>query len=163
MLFDRLKRRAFITLLGGAAAGWPIAARTQQPERVRRIGVLMGLAETDPDMMRLAGDLRDALRQLGCTEGMNVQIAWRYAAGDPSRARALAKELVEMRPDLIVGQTTPVAVALSQTTKTIPVVFVSITDPVRGGFVASMARPGGNMTGFTNYEFTMGGPSGSKS
>jgi putative ABC transport system substrate-binding protein len=116
----------------------------------------MGLAETDPYMLRLARELNDALRQLGWTEGSNVQIAYRYAAGDPGRARELAKELVEMRPDLIVGHTTPVVAALSQTTKTVPVVFVSITDPVRGGFVASMARPGGNMTGFTNYEFTMG-------
>jgi putative ABC transport system substrate-binding protein len=150
-----MRRRTLITLLCGATA-WPLGVRAQQPERVRRIGVLMGLTETDPYMKRLGRNLRDGLQQLGWTEGTNVQITWRYAAGDPSRARALAKELVEMRPDLIVGHTTPVAVALSQTTKTMPVVFVSITDPVRGGFVASMARPGGNMTGFTNYEFTMG-------
>jgi putative ABC transport system substrate-binding protein len=116
----------------------------------------MGFAETDPFTIGYVRQLRDTLRQLGWTDGANVQIAYRYAAGDPARARVLAKELVEMRPDLIVGHTTPVAAALSQATKTVPVIFVSITDPVRGGFVASMARPSGNMTGFTNFEFTMG-------
>ena len=101
-------------------------------------------------------ELRDALEQLGWTDSQNVQFIYRYAAGDPGRAREFAKELVEMQPDLIVGHTTPVAAALWQATRTLPVVFVSITDPVREGFVVIMARPGGNMTGFTNYEFTMG-------
>jgi putative ABC transport system substrate-binding protein len=150
-----VKRREFITLLGGAAA-WPLAARAQQGKRMRQIGVLMGLAETDPFTMGYVRELRDGLQQLGWTDSQNIQFIYRYAAGDPGRARAFAKELVEMQPDLIVGHTTPVAAALSQATRTVPVVFVSITDPVRDGFVASMARPGGNMTGFTNYEFTMG-------
>ena len=150
-----MKRRAFISLLGSAAA-WPVAARAQQGERKRKIGVLMGLAETNSFTIGYVRELREALQQLGWIDGQNIQFTYRYAAGDPSRARVLAKELVEMQPDLIVGHTTPVAAALSQATRSVPVVFVSITDPVRAGFVASMARPSGNMTGFTNYEFTMG-------
>jgi len=133
------------------------AARAQtQPAEARRIGVLMGLAETDPFTIKYVQVLRATLEKLGWTDSQNVQFAYRYAAGDPGRARAYAKELVDIHPDLIVGHTTPVAAALSQTTRTIPVVFVSITDPVRDGFVSSMAHPGGNMTGFTNYEFSMG-------
>jgi putative ABC transport system substrate-binding protein len=150
-----VKRREFIVLLGGATA-WPLAAGAQQPDRLRRIGVLMGLAETDQFTQGYVRELRDRLQQLGWTDSRNIQFAYRYAAGDPGVARAFAKELVEMQPDLIVGHTTPVVAALSQTTRTVPVVFVSIPDPVLNGFVASMARPGGNMTGFTNYEFTMG-------
>jgi putative ABC transport system substrate-binding protein len=116
----------------------------------------MGLAETDPFTIKYVQVLRAALEKLGWTDSQNVQFTYRYAAGDPGRARAYAKELVDIHPDLIVGHTTPVAAALSQMTRTIPVVFVSITDPVRDGFVSSMAHPGGNMTGFTNYEFSMG-------
>jgi putative tryptophan/tyrosine transport system substrate-binding protein len=149
-----MRRRQFITLLGGAAAAWPVAAQAQQ-HRVRRIGVLMGLAETDQFTQGYVRELRDRLHQLGWTDS-KVQFTYRYAAGDPGIARAFAKELVEMQPDLIVGHTTSVIAALFQTTRTVPVVFVSISDPVLNGFVASMARPGGNMTGFTNYEFTMG-------
>jgi putative tryptophan/tyrosine transport system substrate-binding protein len=150
-----MRRREFITLLGGAAA-WPLAAPAQQPERMRRIGVLMGLAETDHFTQGYVRELRDRLQQLGWTDGRNAQFTYRYAAGDPGVARAFAKELVDTQPDLIVGHTTPVIAALSQTTRTVPVVFVSIADPVLNGFVASMARPAGNMTGFTNYEFAMG-------
>jgi putative ABC transport system substrate-binding protein len=152
-----MRRRDFITAVAGSAAVWPVAARAQtQPAGARRIGVLMGLAETDPFTIKYVQVLRTALEELGWTDSQNVQFAFRYAAGDPGRARAYAKELVDIHPDLIVGHTTPVAAALSQTTRTIPVVFVSITDPVRDGFVSSMAHPGGNMTGFTNYEFSMG-------
>jgi putative ABC transport system substrate-binding protein len=151
-----MRRREFITLLGGAATAWPLAAHAQQSSGMRRIGVLMGLAEADPFTIKYVQELRGALQKLGWTDGQNTQFAYRYAAGDPGLARAYVKELVEMQPDLIVGHTTPVAAALSQATHTIPVVFVSITDPVRDGFVSSMARPGGNMTGFTNYEFSMG-------
>ena len=151
-----IRRREFITLLGGAAAVWPLAAGAQQSDRLRRIGVLMGLAETDQFTQGYVRELRDRLQQLAWTDGRKIQFTYRYAAGDPGVARAFAKELVEMQPDLIVGHTTPVVAALSQTTHTVPVVFVSIPDPVLNGFVASMARPGGNMTGFINYEFTMG-------
>jgi putative ABC transport system substrate-binding protein len=114
------------------------------------------LAETDPFAIRYLQELREALEGLGWTDNKNIQFAYRYAGGNPELARAFAKELVEMRPDLIVGHTTTAAAALFQATRTLPVVFVSITDPVVGGFVASMAHPGGNMTGFTNYEFSMG-------
>src|SRR6516162_2247259 len=116
----------------------------------------MGLAEIDPFTIKYVQALRGALEKLGWTEGQNVQFIYRYAASDPAVARTYAKQLVELAPDLIVGHPTPVAAALSQATHAIPVVFVSITDPVRDGFVSSMARPGGNMTGFTNYEFSMG-------
>jgi putative ABC transport system substrate-binding protein len=150
-----MRRREFITALCGAAA-WPLAARAQQPERMRRVGILMGFSDSDPFTMQYVRELRDGLQQLGWMDTRNIQYAYRYADGDPKRARAFAKELVALQPDLIVGHTTPVAAALSQATRTVPVVFVSVTDPVRGGFVASMPRPGGNMTGFTNYEFTMG-------
>jgi putative ABC transport system substrate-binding protein len=149
-----MRRREFIVGLGSVA--WPLGAFAQQPAEMRRIGILMGLAETDPFTVKYGQELRDALQSLGWTDSQNIQLVYRYAAGDPELARKFAKELVEMQPDLIVGHTTPVAAALSQVTRTLPVVFVSITDPVVGGFVASMARPGGNMTGFTNYEFSMG-------
>ena len=152
-----MKRREFITLIGGAVA-WPLVTRAQQPSvGVRRVGVLMGLAETDPFTIKYVQELRNALQNLGWTEGKNIQFAFRFASGDPDLGRTFAKELVDTQPDLIVGHTTPVAAALWQTTRTVPVVFVSITDPVHDGFVATMARPGGNMTGFTNYEFSNGG------
>src|SRR5215469_5719920 len=139
-----MRRRDFIQVIARSAAVWPLAARAQtQSAGTRRIGVLMGLAETDPFTIKYVQVLRAALEKLGWSDSQNVQFAYRYAAGDPGRARAYAKELVDTRPDLIVGHTTPI-------------VFVSITDPVRDGFVSSMAHPGGNMTGFTNYEFSMG-------
>jgi len=150
-----MRRREFISLLGGAAA-WPLAARAQQTARVRRVSILMGLADSDPSTIEYVRELRERLQQLGWMDNRNIQFTYRYAGGDPERASALARELVKSQPDLIVGRTTPVAAALSQATHTVPVVFVSVTDPVRDGFVASMARPGGNMTGFANYEFTMG-------
>src|SRR6266700_3937821 len=151
-----MRRREFLALVGRTAVAWPLAARAQQPTGMRRVGVLMGLAETDPFTIQYVQELRGALQSLGWMDGQNIQFSYRYAGGNPELARAFAKELVEMHPDLIVAHTTPVAVALSQATRTLPVVFVSITDPVVGGLVASMARPSGNMTGFTNYEFSMG-------
>ena len=152
-----MRRREFITLVGGVAVAWPFTVRAQQPSvGARRVSVLMGLAETDPFTIKYVQELRNALQNLGWAEGKNIQFAFRFASGDPDLARTFAKELVDTQPDLIVGHTTPVAAALWQTTRTVPVVFVSITDPVRDGFVATMARPGGNMTGFTNYEFSMG-------
>jgi putative tryptophan/tyrosine transport system substrate-binding protein len=138
-----MRRRDFIAGVGVIAA-CPTAARTQQATVSRRVGVLMGLVETDPFTIDYVQAVRGALEKLGWIEGQNIQFIYRYAAGDPALARTYAKQLVELAPDLIVGHTT------------IPVVFVSITDPVRDGFVSSMARPGGNMTGFTNYEFSMG-------
>jgi len=151
-----MRRRAFITLLGGAAAAWPLAALAQQSSTMRRIGVLMGLAETDPGTMAYVQELKRSLAAFGWSEGHNLEVTYRYAGGNPELARSLAKELVALQPDLIVGHTTPVAAGLHQATRTIPVIFISTTDPVAGGFVASLARPGGNMTGFINYEYSMG-------
>jgi putative ABC transport system substrate-binding protein len=149
-----MRRREFIAFLCGAATTWPLAVRAQQPSvGVRRVSVLMGLAEADPFTIKYVQELRNGLQNLGWTEGKNIQFAFRFASGDPDLGRTFAKELVDTQPDLIVGHTTPVAAALWQATRTVPVVFVSITDH---GFVATMARPGGNMTGFTNYEFSMG-------
>jgi len=152
-----MKRRTFITLLGGAAAGWPQAARAQQAERVRRIGLLQGLAESDPEAQARNVAFRQALEALGWTEGRNIRIDYRFAGGDPARVQAYATELVNAAPDLIVGHSTPVAAALKQATRTIPIVLVAVNDPLGQGFVASLARPGGNITGFAFVEFTMVG------
>jgi putative ABC transport system substrate-binding protein len=152
----QMKRREFLTRVGGAAVAWPLTAGAQQGEHMRRIGVLMGLAESDPGTIHNMQELRLALQKLGWIDGQNLLLTVRYAAGDPEHARILAKELVGRQPELIVGHSTPVAAALQQATRTIPIILVSITDPVVGGFVASLARPGGNITGFTNYDFTMG-------
>ena len=146
-----MRRRELITLLGGAAA-WPVAGRAQQPDRMRRIGVLMGFAEDDPEMKtRLAG-FRQSLERLGWSEGRNVRIDYRFAVGSPDRFRAFAKELVALRPDLIFASTTPVAAALQQQSRSIPIVFVNVSDPIGSGLVASLARPGGNLTGLLLYE-----------
>jgi len=149
-----IRRREVITLIGGAAA-WPVAARAQ-PGGMRRIAMLMGLAENDAETGEYVRQLKETLQALGWSDGQNLEFTYRYAAGSPERARALAGELVALQPDAIVGHTTPVAAALQQATHSIPIIFVSITDPVVAGFVASLARPGGNLTGFTNYEFSMG-------
>lgn len=148
-----MRRRDFIALLGGATA-WPLIAHAQQPDRVRGVGMVMGLGKSESlDWVRV---LQSSLKTLGWSAGQNIQFTYRYASGDPALARKFAKELVQMQPDLIVAHTTPAAAALSQATRTVPVVLVSITDPDRDGFVAGLARPGGNMTGFVNYEFSMG-------
>ena len=144
MPFDQLKRRQFITLLGGAAAGWPLAARAQQTERVRRIGVLMGYAEDPAAKADLAASVQ-GLQQLGWADGRNVRIDYRWANGDVDRMRAAAKELVGLQPDLIFSSTTPVTASLLRETSTIPIVFVSVSDPVGARFVTSLSRPGGNV------------------
>ena len=151
-----MKRRTFITLLGGAAA-WPLAARAQQQgERVKRIGLLMPLAADDPQSQRRVTALVQALQPLGWTDGRNVQIEMRWAAGDPDRFRRYAAELVALAPDVILAGAVSSMVVLQQATRTVPVVFVQVTDPVGAGFVASLARPGGNATGFTLFEFGIG-------
>jgi putative tryptophan/tyrosine transport system substrate-binding protein len=132
-----MRRREFITFLGGAAAGWPLVARAQQPEALRRIGVLMGVAD---DQQPYVTAFRDALTKFGWAEGRNLRIELRWGAGDADRIKVLAKELVDLRPDVIVGQSTPVAAALVRATQTIPIVFV-IADPIGSGFVVSLARP----------------------
>jgi putative ABC transport system substrate-binding protein len=155
MQFDQMKRRDVITLLGGAAA-WPIAARAQQPERMRRIGVLMGLAEHDPEAKaRLAG-FWQAFGLLGWFEGRNVLVDYRYAPAGAG-AQALAKELIALQPDVILTQGTPNSAALKRETSTVPVVFVGNADPISSGCVESLAQPGGNLTGFLLYEESITG------
>jgi putative tryptophan/tyrosine transport system substrate-binding protein len=144
-------RRAFITLLGGAVVAWPLAAGAQQPDRMRRVGVLMGIAD-DPEGQSRIVVFRQALQALGWTEGRNVQFIYRWSAGDVAHARQFAKELVELRSDVILANSTPVAVAVRDTTRATPAVFVQVSDPVTAGVVQTLAQPGGNLTGFTNFE-----------
>ena len=156
---DDLKRRQFITLLGGAAAAWPLAARGQQPERMRRIGVLMPFAADNPALgqARFAA-LREGLEKLGWTEGRNIRIDTRWTTtGDVESMQRFAKELIALQPDLIVTQSTPITATLLQETRTIPIVFALVADPIGSGFVASFAKPGGNVTGFVTIEPTMAG------
>jgi putative ABC transport system substrate-binding protein len=152
-----VRRRQFLTLLGGAAAGWPLAARAQQPDRVRRLGLLANVAETDPEAQAMVGALQQGLKELGWVEGRNLLVDRRWGAGNPGRVATLAKELVGLQPDVIVGYTTPAVLALRKETSSIPVVFVQISDPIGTGFVTNMAHPGGNITGFTNFESSMAG------
>jgi ABC-type uncharacterized transport system substrate-binding protein len=151
-----MKRREFITLVGGMAAAWPLAARAQQPERVRRIGLLMGVADDSQGQARVSA-LKQGLQELGWTEGRNIQIETRFAGGDDDRIRAHAAELVTLAPDVIVAQTTPVVRALRQATSFIPIVMAAVNDPVDQGFVSSLAHPGGNITGFSFIDFQMVG------
>ena len=151
-----MRRRDFIKAIGTSVAMWPVAARGQHGDRVRHIGVILALPESNPATMSNAQQLRGALQALGWMDGKNVRFTYRYGGGNPELARVIAKELVELRPDLIVAHSTPVVAALHQATRTLPIVFVSILDPVASGFVSSLARPAGNMTGFSNFEFAMG-------
>ena len=150
-----IRRRNFITLLGGAAAAWPLVARAQQGERIRRIGFLLGNSEIESRGGVTA--FMKGLAELGWVAGRNIEIDVRYAASDVDRMRVFAKELVGSQPDLIVGQTTPAVAALQRETKTLPIVFVVVSDPVGSGFVASLPRPGGNITGFINIESALSG------
>ena len=150
-----MRRRDFITLLGGAVAGWPLAARAQ--ESVRRIGVLMAYAETDSEAQAYVAAFREGLQKLGWTEGRNIELVSRWAALDLEAMQRFAKELVALQPDLILSHSTPTTVALLQQTRTIPIIFGIVSDPVGSGFVASLSRPGGNATGFTNIEDSMAG------
>ena len=151
-----MKRREFIMLLGGAAA-WPLAARAQQGERVRRIGVLMNLAANDPEALRRMTAFVQGLQQRGWTEGGNVRIDIRWAAGSTDRFRTYAAELVALKPDVVLAASGATMPSLLQATRTIPIVFVQVPDPVGAGFVESLARPGGNATGFTNFEYGLSG------
>jgi putative ABC transport system substrate-binding protein len=151
-----MRRREFITLIGGAAVLASNPARAQA-ERVRHIGILMGYAEDDVDTQARMKAFREAFERLGWHDGRNVAITYRFGVGELDRVRSYAKELVGSNPDLIVCETTPTLKAVADQTSTIPIVFVSVTDPVSNGFVADLARPGGNITGFTNFESTMGG------
>jgi len=151
-----MRRREFITLIGAAAAGWSVAARAQQGEQVRRLGVLIGLAEHDPEAKTRLVGFWQAFERLGWVEGRNVLVDYRYApAGAGAQARA--KELIALHPDAILTQGTPNSAALKQETTTIPVVFVGNADPISSGFVESLVRPGGNLTGFLLYEESITG------
>ena len=144
-----MRRREFITLLGGAAAAWPLAARAQQAERMRRIGVLMSMAADDPKRQARIAAFLQGLQQLGWTDGRNVRIDTRWAAGNADDARKYAAELVALAPDVILAAGSSTVGPLLQATRTVPIVFVNVPDPVGAGFVESLARPGGNATGFT--------------
>jgi putative tryptophan/tyrosine transport system substrate-binding protein len=146
-----LGRRGFIAVLGGAAA-WPLAGHTQQPERIRRLGVLMGFSDTDPFAQRIVLAFADALGRFEWVEGKNIRIDYRFAAGDPALFKTYAAELVGLMPDAILASTPPAVAALREQTRTIPIVFVLVVDPVGMGFVQSLARPGGNLTGFSVYD-----------
>jgi putative tryptophan/tyrosine transport system substrate-binding protein len=154
-----MRRRELIKLIGGAAAAaaWPLAARAQQPVRIRRIGMLVAYAESDPEAQARVAAFREGLRELGWTQGHNLRIELRWETGDPDRAHTFATELISLTPDVIVAHGTPALTALHRATRTIPVVFVSVIDPVGAGYVQSLAVPGGNITGFSTFEPEIGG------
>ena len=152
-----MQRREFITLLGGAAVAWPRAARAQQADRMRRVGVLWNLAADDPEGQARQRAFLQGLQELGWTDGRNMRIDYRWAGGDADRFRRYAAELVALAPDVILASASQSVAALLQTTRTVPIVFGSIIDPVGAGFVARLARPGGNATGFTLYEYSLSG------
>jgi len=152
-----MKRREFITLLGGAATGWPLASRAQQPGRLRRIDVMTAFAEDSRDGRQNVGAFREGLQQLGWTDGSNIRIDFHWNVSEPGRAQVIARDIIAVHPDLIVSHMISVTTAVFQLTKTIPIVFVNVPDPVALGLVSSFARPGGNVTGFTNFEPSMGG------
>jgi putative ABC transport system substrate-binding protein len=151
-----MRRREFITLLSGAAA-WPLVVRAQQGERIRRIGVLTELAADDTEAQARNAALLQALQELGWTVGRNMQIDFRWGAGNAEYYRARTSELMALRPDIILANGTSVIGPVLQTTRTVPIVFVNVTDPVAGGFVESLARPGGNATGFASAEYSISG------
>ena len=152
-----MRRREFITLLGGAAAVWPLAGRAQQRERMRRIGVLMHLAADDPEAQSRLAAFLQGLQETGWAVDRNVTIDVRWAAADVESMKRFAKELVALQPDLIFTSSTPATGAMVQATHTIPVIFVLVADPVGSGYVASLPRPGGNVTGFTPIVSSLGG------
>jgi ABC-type uncharacterized transport system substrate-binding protein len=145
-------RREFITLLGGAAVAWPLAARAQQPERMRRIGVLMGYAESDAAAQAQVAAMRQELRKLGWDEGRNIHIDVRFPAADVAKARAVVMELMSLTPDVLVSNTNLVTAVVQAEIRTIPIVFIFVGDPVGSGFVSDDARPNGNLTGFANWD-----------
>ena len=153
---SHIGRRKFLATLGGAAVAWPRVARAQQGERMRRIGVLMVVAANDPEVEPRIKAFLAALQGFGWRDGENVRIDYRWAAGDAGRIRAYATELIGLTPDVIFVSSTPALAAL-KATRTIPTIFIGVPDPISSGFVISLARPGGNVTGITNFEFSMGG------
>jgi putative ABC transport system substrate-binding protein len=152
-----VRRREFITLVGGSVFAWPLAGRAQQSERIRHIGILMAFPENDPEAQSWVVGFREELGKLGWTEGHNVQIDTRWATADVESLHRFAKQLVALQPELILTGSTPATAAMRQQTNTIPIVFAMVGDPVGSGFVASLSRPGGNLTGFTPIENSLGG------
>ena len=153
-----MRRREFLALLGGIAiAARPGMGRAQHPGRTRRIAILLGVAESDPEALSRVGALRQELERLGWVDGRNIRIEQRWTGGDAERLRAYTAELVASAPDVIVANPTPSVAALKQATRTIPIVFALVSDPISSGLVESWAQPGGNITGFTNFESSMAG------
>jgi putative ABC transport system substrate-binding protein len=152
-----MRRREFIRGIVGCAAAWPFAARAQQAGQMRRIGVLMAFAEGDHEGQAWVNAFRDGLQKLGWSEGRNIQIDYGWAGGDVESRKQIAKELVARQPDLVVTQNTPTTQAVMQYAQAIPIIFANVADPVGSGFVASFSRPGGNITGFVNFEGSLGG------
>ena len=150
-----MRRREFITLVGGMVIAWPLAARAQQTERVRRIGVLMNRAADDPDGQARVAAFQQALQQLGWSDGRNVRVDTRWGEDNVDRSRRYAVELVALAPDVILASGGPSLAALQHVSRALPIVFVAVVDPVGAGFVDSLARPGGNATGFMLYEYTL--------
>jgi putative tryptophan/tyrosine transport system substrate-binding protein len=153
---SHIRRRDFITLLGSAAVAWPLAAHAQQGQRVRRIGVLMGLVASDPEAQSRVAAFEHGLRELGWVKGRNLWIEYRWAGGGENVLRNHASELIAMTPDLMLANSTPVMAALREQTRVVPIVFTQVTDPVGEGLVPNLAHPGGNLTGFTSFEFSIG-------
>ncbi len=152
-----MRRREFIKILGSATAGWSLAARAQQPERMRRIGVILPAAANDAEFQTWVGAFLQALAQLGWTIGRNVRIDTRWATANPAEIRKQAAELVALAPDVILASGTSTVGPVLQATRTVPIVFPTVVDPVGAGFVESLARPGGNATGFLLFEYSLGG------
>lgn len=151
-----MRRRRFLGVLGGAAA-WPVAARAQQADRVRRVGLLSPFSENDPETLARLAAFQQRLQDLGWTEGRNIQIEYRFSGGNTERTRAAAAELVALVPDVLVAYANPAVSALQPATRTIPIVFTQVSDPVGSGFVSNLARPGGNITGLHSFEPAIGG------
>ena len=147
-----MTRREFLGVLGGAAAAWPLAARAQQPGGMRRIGVLMAVAEDDPETKSRLAAFRQGLERRGWSEGRNVHLDYRFTAARSERIPAFAKELVGLQPDVILAHSTGATAGLQRESRTVPIVFVNVSDPIGTGFIASMARPGGNLTGVLHLE-----------
>ena len=154
---SHIERRKFLAMLGGVAATWPLAARAQQGDGVRRVGALSTLAESDLEVQSWIRELVQRLQELGWTNGSNVQVDFRFSDADAARTSIFAAELIELRPDVVLASGALAATALRQQTLSIPIVFVHVVDPVSAGFVTNLARPEGNITGFTNFEFSVGG------
>ena len=152
-----MRRREFITLLGGAAAAWPVAARAQQPDRMRRIGVLTPFAADDSEGHARLTAFAQGLQQLGWTVGQNIRIDYRWGDGKPASMRKLADELASLTPDVILANSSAAVSPLLQATRTVPIVFAAVADPVGAGYVERMSRPGGNATGFISFEWSISG------